>query len=353
MSILQSYGWNDHFNNLYTQLNNQNLEAGRVMAIHGFNYVLITDTGKLDSLLSGTLMNNNEPEAYPKVGDWVLFRRYDAEGIILDVLPRLNELSRKAPGAATARQVLAVNIDAAFIVQGVDRDFNPMRLQRYIQQVQQCGIHPIVLLNKADLVPNPDHYVHAAEELGYGCPVYLASALDKASQEQWAATYLQAGKTYILLGSSGVGKSTLLNAWLGYQLQEERPSSSSTNKGRHTTTARNLVLLPNGSLVIDAPGMREFGMTMEDDAATVSHPLIDELAGQCRFRDCSHQQEPGCAVLAALSNGNLPQTVYRSYLKLLREQYHYQTSAADKKRNDRQFGKISKQAFAHRKKYKY
>jgi ribosome biogenesis GTPase len=353
MSILQSYGWNDHFNNLYTNSNHQHLEAGRVMAILAFKYVLITETGKLDTLLSGALMNNNEPEAYPKVGDWVLFKRYDAEGIILEVLPRMNELSRKAPGAATARQVLAVNIDAAFIVQGVDRDFNPMRLQRYIQQVQQCGIQPIVLLNKADLVPDPQEFVRAVEELGYGCPVYLASALDKASQEQWAATYLQPGKTYILLGSSGVGKSTLLNAWLGYQLQQEGATSTSNSKGKHTTTARNLMLLSNGSLVIDAPGMREFGMTLEDDAATVSHPLIDELADQCRFRDCSHQQEPGCAVIAAVGNGNLPQAVYRSYLKLLREQYHYQASAADKKRNERQFGKISKQVFAHRKKYKY
>lgn len=353
MSILQSYGWNDHFENQYTPFKHQGLEAGRVMAIQGFKHLLITGTGKLEALLAGALMNSKEPEAYPKVGDWVLFKRYETEGIILDVLPRLNELSRKSPGAATTRQVLAVNIDAAFIVQGVDHDFNPMRLQRYLQQVQQCGIAPIVVLNKADLVSNPGHYLSTVEELGYKCPVYLASALDKGDQAQWAAACLQPGKTYILLGSSGVGKSTLLNAWLGYHLQQEGAISTANSKGRHTTTTRNLVLLPNGSLVIDAPGMREFGMTLEDDATTVSHPRIDELSGQCRFSDCTHLHEPGCAVLAAVNNGQLPQQVYRSYVKLLREQQHYQTSAADKKRIERHFGKISKQVFAHRKNRKY
>lgn len=331
----------------------QDLEPARVLSIQGFKHLLITATGHIDAQISGALLSTREPEALPKAGDWVLVKRYDEEGIIIDTLPRINELSRKAPGTHSTRQVLAANIDAAFIVQGLDRDYNLMRLQRYLQQIVQCGIQPIVILNKADLVPDPESYRQEVTELGYNCPVILTSALDPTLQDEWAGKYLVPRLTYIMLGSSGVGKSTLLNSLLGYQLQEEGAVSSANNKGKHTTTARQLVLLPNGSMIIDAPGMREFGVTGEVGNESANHPMINELAGQCRFDDCTHQHEPGCAVIAAVQNGTLPELVYRSYLKLLREQYHFQASAADKRRTDRQFGKIAKQVAKHRKNRKY
>lgn len=353
MPTLQSYGWNEHFMRHSEQINSQSLEAARVLSIQGFKHLLITETGNVDAELAGTLLNSREPEAYPKVGDWVLVKRYDEEGIIIDILPRINALSRKAPGTQSTRQVLAANIDAAFIVQGLDRDYNPMRLQRYLQQTVQCNIRPVVILNKADLVPDPETYRQAVLELGYDCPAILTSALNDSQQEAWTRQYLQPRHTYILLGSSGVGKSTLLNSLLGYRLQEEGTTSTSNRKGKHTTTARHLILLPNGSMIIDVPGMREFGVTGESGNEGVHHPLINELASQCRFGDCTHQHEPGCAVTTAVQDGTLHELVYRSYLKLLREQYHFKASEADKRRNEKQFSKVARQIFKHRKDSKY
>ncbi|WP_276483417.1 ribosome small subunit-dependent GTPase A [Paraflavitalea pollutisoli] len=353
MSTLPSYGWNEHFIQSFNAHYTQDLEAARVISIQGFKHILITETGVAEAQLAGALLHSREQEAYPKVGDWVLVKRYEEEGIIIDTLPRINELSRKAPGTNSARQVLAVNIDAALIVQGLDRDFNPMRLQRYLHQIVQCGIRPIVVLNKSDLVHDPETYRQQVLKLGYHCPVVLTSALYPTQQQDWTSQYLLPQHTYILLGSSGVGKSTLLNGLLGYQRMEEGATSTANHKGRHTTTTRQLVQLPNGSLLIDAPGMRELGITEEAGSTGIPHPLIEQLAIRCRFADCSHQHEPGCAVLEAMRQGDLPELVYRSYSKLLREQYHFQASVADKRRNERQFGKMAKQVAKHRKDRKY
>ena len=353
MSSLTQYGWNSHFEHHYTSYTHQGLEAGRVTAINGFHHTITTGSGMSEVMLAGTLVNSKETWELPKVGDWVVFKAYYDQSIIIDVLPRQNELSRKLPGRSSQKQVIAANIDAALILQGLDRDFNLQRLQRYLQQVFQCGIQPIVILNKQDLVEDPEAYRQQVQALGYDCPVLLTSALNHHLGE-WVAQYLQPGKTFALLGSSGVGKSTLFNALSGASIQKEGDVSSFNNKGKHTTTARHLVLLPNGSLLIDSPGMREFGLTIADDEdINFHHPLVEELSAQCRFRDCTHQQEPGCAILAAVENGELPMAVYRNYLKLIREQYHYQASAVEKKRMEQQFGKISKQVNALRKKRKY
>lgn len=354
MTSLSSYGWNTHFENHFISYQTQGLDAGRVTAIEGFKHRLITGGGPVDALLAGALLNGLDNWDLPKVGDWVAFKSYGDEGVITGVLPRQNELSRKTPGRTTEKQVIAANIDFAWIVQGLDRDFNPMRLQRYLLQVTQCGIRPVVVLNKKDLVPDPERYREEVMSLGYECPVILLSAVKEAGLSQWAAEYMLPGLTYALLGSSGVGKSTLLNALLGHDLQEAGAVSDANHKGRHTTVSRNLVLMPSGAMLIDSPGMREFGVTLEaGDAGIQHHPLLGTLASECRFDDCSHQHEPGCAVVNAVRSGDLPRGVYESFLKLGREQAHYQSDAMERKRTERQFGKMARQVVEYRKKRKY
>lgn len=354
MTSLISYGWNTHFEQTFHTYHAQGFEAGRVSSIEGFRHMLITAGGQTEALLSGALLNGLDNWELPKVGDWVAFKAYDNEGIIVSVLPRINELSRKLPGRSTEKQVIATNIDVAFIVQGLDRDFNLMRLQRYIVQIMQCQIRPVVLLNKQDLVPDPESYRRQVVDLGYECPVLLLSATGHDGLDSWAAGHLLPGETYVLIGSSGVGKSTLVNALLGYRLQDEGAVSGANQKGKHTTVSRNLVVLPSGAMLIDSPGMREFGVTLEsDDQGMAYHPMLASLAGECKFPDCTHQHEPGCAVVAAVSGGDLPREVYDSYLKISREQAHYQTDAVERKRVERQHGKVARQAFEYRKQRKY
>lgn len=354
MTSLTSYGWNTHFEQHFHSYQAQGLEAGRITAIEGFLHKLVTANGHVDATLSGALMNGADNWDLPKVGDWVAVKAYDNEGIIISVLKRINELSRKLPGRTTEKQVIATNIDTAFIVQGLDRDFNPMRLQRYIVQIMQCNIRPVVLLNKQDLVADPESYRQEVLALGYDCPVLLLSATGQEGLPEWAAEHMLQGKTYVLIGSSGVGKSTLVNALLGYHLQEEGAVSSFNHKGKHTTVSRNLVVLPSGAMLIDSPGMREFGVTLDaDDQGMHYHPLLAALSAECRFHDCTHQHEPGCAVVAAVREGGLPREVYESYLKISREQAHYQTDSLERKRVERQFGKMAKQVVQYRKQRKY
>jgi ribosome biogenesis GTPase len=354
MKSIVDYGWNNNFEEYYNKLKNNDFEIGRVVSIKGFINTLITNEGELESELSGKLLYGEEIESLPKVGDWVLFIRYDTIGYIIEVLPRINELSRKSPGTKTEKQILAANIDYALIVQGLDRDFNIMRLERYLVQIMACNIKPIIILNKADLIDDPDQYRQEVAKSGRECPVYFCSTFNQTGIAELQNTVLEANKTYILVGSSGVGKSSLLNSLMDNNQRITGTLSDSTGKGKHITTTRDLFQLPNGSLMIDTPGMREFGIAFENgQQAKGLFPLIGKLSVDCKYADCQHLGEEGCAVLEAYNTGKLEPEVYESYLKLIKEQQHFEIRIEDKKRLGKQFGKMIREVREHRKKYKF
>lgn len=355
MNILEQYGWNDFFNNLHIQNKSKNdFHIGRIISVHGFKYHLITAAGEIQAELSGKLMYGTEPELLPRLGDWVYYIDYGSQGYIVDAFPRHNALSRRYPGNPTERQIMAANIDYALIVQGLDRDFNLMRLDRYIVQITACGIEPVVVLNKEDLITDRETYIKEISRLGRICPVFFCSVTQQSGLDDLYKNVLKPMKTHILIGSSGVGKSSLINALMEQINLKTGSLSEATNKGQHTTTTRDLFQLKNGSLVIDTPGMREFGIALEDDITSSGlFPAIDVLSGNCRYADCLHVNESGCAVIEAFEQGTLDSKVYSSYLKLMKEQRHFEVKIEDKKRLGKQFGKMIKEAKAYRNKYKY
>lgn len=351
MILLQHYGWNTfHQKNINTV---QDQAIGRVITIKGLKYHLITENGELEAELSGKLLYGADTEHLPKVGDWVRFLDYGQIGYITDVLPRMNVLSRKNPGNKTEKQIMGANIDYAIIVQGLDRDFNIMRLERYITQIVSCEITPIVVLNKADLVEDLNSYRDEVMKLKRECMVFFCSTYTGYGIGELKDSF-EKQKTYMLIGSSGVGKSSLMNILMSENIQPIGTTSESNHKGKHTTTTRDLFLLPNGSLFIDTPGMREFGLTADEGSSSSAlFPAIDQHAQRCRFSDCKHVNEVGCAVVQALEKGELEHHVYESYVKLVKEQKRFEIKAQDKKRLGKQFAKMTKEAKDHRKKYKY
>jgi len=354
MTLLTEYGWNDFHQYNYINTNSdKELAVGRVLSIKGFKYFIVTENGEMEAELSGKLMYGTANEELPKVGDWVLYKAYDLLAYLIDVLLRANELSRKTPGKQNSRQVLATNVDYVFIVQGLDENFNLMRLERYLVQLANCSISPVVVLNKADLVADPEEFINEVRRLKHDCPVYLCSTLTGLGLDKLRSEVLEKFKTYILIGSSGVGKSSLLNALMSAETQRTEATSESNSKGRHTTTTRDLFVLPNGSLLIDTPGMREFGLTSDEGhSSDTLFPALQEFVSRCRFGDCKHLSEMGCGVLEALQTGELDADVYESYIKLMKEQRRFEIKAEDKKRLGKQSGKMTKEAKAHRKKYK-
>lgn len=354
MNTTEKFGWNEILQKKYNPFIHPEFEIGRVISIKGFKNILITNSGETEAELSGKLLYGTDTESLPKVGDWVMFIRYDSIGYIVDVLPRTNDLHRKHPGTKAEKQVLAANIDGALIVQGLDQNFNIMRLERYLVQVTACDIPSIVILNKSDLTNDTEFYQKEVEKLNRDTKVYFCSTYNNTGISELINHVLKSGKTYILIGSSGVGKSSLLNALMGNTERETGHTSVSTGKGRHITTTRDLFLLPNGSLIIDTPGMREFGMAFHEDECTGNlFPAIEKLSINCRFADCKHIEEEGCAVIEAYNNGSLEAEVYQSYMKLIKEQKHFEVSVTDKKRLGKQFGKMVREANNYRKKYKF
>ena len=321
---LDELGWNDFFASAFAPYAEQRLVPARVGAQKGLTQV---STGELETYadLAGKLrheLKGGGGGGHPAVGDWVALRPSTGDGraVIHAILPRKSKFSRKSPGQRTEEQVVAANVDTIFLVSGLDGDFNPRRIERYLTAAWDSGAQPVVVLNKLDRCDDPETCLLEAQSIAMGVPVHRVSALTGANVEELSA-YLGLGQTVGLLGSSGVGKSTLTNRLLGREAQRTAEVREGDDRGRHTTTHRELFLAPTGGLLIDTPGLREIQLWEGDQGGGIegAFPDVEALAEGCRFDDCRHQGEPDCAVAAAAESGNLPAERLESYRKLQRE----------------------------------
>ena len=352
MNILIQYGWTYVQDQYYKHYPAPGTLPGRIVSIKGFKFHLVTENGEKEAELSGKILFGAEDGSLPVVGDWVLFLDY-ATGYIVDIFPRTSSLVRRDPGTTSGTQLLAANIEVALIVQGLDRDFNPRRIERYVVQVTACNIRPVVILSKSDLIPNAEDYVTEIEALQRDCSIYVCSTLTGAGVDAIRSEVLKSGVTSILVGSSGAGKSSLLNALVYMDLQKTGAVSSFNQKGKHTTSTRDLFILGNGSLIIDSPGMREFGLTSTDTLSSAElFPALEAFAAACKYSDCTHITETSCGVREALKRGALSEEVYNNYVKLLKEQQHFERSAAEKKRTGKKGAKMVREAKDFKRRFK-
>jgi ribosome biogenesis GTPase len=315
---LETYGWTPFFAEHFSPYALQGLVAGRICRDHQHLYRVYTEQGEAVATVAGRVRYRaSGARESPVVGDWVALRLLPRErrAVIQAVLPRLSTFSRKVAASVTEEQVVAANIDTIFLTQGLDDDFNLRRIERYLLLAWESGARPIVILNKADLCDQVADLVRQVEEIAPGVPVHATSARFQQGFDE-LSTYLVRGRTVALLGSSGVGKSTLINRLLGRDLLRTREVRSEHSRGRHTTTHRELVMLPSGALVIDTPGLRELQLWEVAGALESAFPDIEALAVDCHFRDCRHEGEPRCAVRQAVADGALPSERLDSYLKL-------------------------------------
>jgi ribosome biogenesis GTPase / thiamine phosphate phosphatase len=312
LPALDELGWDDAWSSAFEQLQEENLTAARVAAQHRGAYAVWTAAGELRARAAGRLYYAHEVGApIPAVGDWVGVQ----DTTITSILPRRSAFIRKRAGFGSDEQVLAANVDTAFLLAGLDDDFSLRRLERYITTAWDSGAAPVVVLTKADLCDDVADAMLQVESVAIGVPVYPISNVTGVGIDE-LASHLLPGQTAVLLGSSGVGKSTLLNRLAGSELMRTAEIAAD-GTGRHTTTHRELVRLPGGALVIDTPGLRE--LQFWDGDVSAAFEDIEALAAECRFRDCAHAHEPGCAVLGAVDDGTLALDRLRSWRKFQRE----------------------------------
>ena len=352
---LEELGYDSELEKYRKELNLDSFEIGRVISEHKDRYVVKTKNTEYDAELIGNLRFTAESKHdLPAIGDWVAISEFDEnKALIHSVYPRHSILERKAVGKLSERQIIATNIDFALIVQSVNRDFNINRLERYLTICYSSKIEPMVVLSKIDLIETSE-LEHILEKINKRIKDVSIIAISNQSQIglDKIKSKLKKGKTYCLLGSSGVGKSTLINHLAGKELMITGGISESIDRGKHITTHRELIVTENG-ILIDNPGMREVGIADSTSGLEKTFESIVELSKECKFSDCTHTTEIDCAVLEAVSQGEIDTDSYENYLKMEKEKEHFESTVAEKRKKDKDFGKMIKDFKKARKSNKY
>ena len=353
---LSQLGFDQWFQNTFIEFARQGFSAARVARVDRERYPVRNGFGEVQAEATGRLVFSAESaEDLPCVGDWVLVQYHnDGElAIIHEVLPRKTLLRRKSAGTKIEVQMIAANIDTAFIVQSCDNNFNLRRMERYLVMVREGRVEPVILLSKSDLISPEELDVKISQIRDSQIDArIIAISNQTADGLQSLKPALEPSKTYCLLGSSGVGKTTLINTLLGREEYDTQPVREKDDRGRHTTTRRELAILDNGALLIDTPGMREMGLIMAGETIERNFADIHDLAQNCRFSDCTHTVEAGCAVLEAVRTGHASEERYQSYRKLIKESEFNEMSYYERRQKDKKFGKMVKTAKEQLKKRK-
>lgn len=341
----EALGYNKKFEQYRLENHLGDLEMGRVIAEHKERYIVRTCIHEIESEITGKLrFTAKSREDFPAVGDWVALSVYDQDfAVIHHIFPRFSVIKRQAAGKSGEVQIIAANVDYAFIIMSVNRDFSINRLERYLAICNTSGISPVIVLNKTDLLNQ-----HQVDELTVkvkariqNFPVIALSNETRAGYEH-LQTFINKGKTYCLLGSSGVGKSTLLNNLCGRDFMKTDSISQSINRGKHITSHRELFVLENGGMIIDNPGMREVGIADSTSGLEITFNKITGLAETCRFKNCTHTHETGCTVIEAVQQGNIDEAGYLNYLKLEKEKAHFESTVEERREKEKNLSKIIK-----------
>ncbi|MCM3218520.1 ribosome small subunit-dependent GTPase A [Bacillus cereus] len=317
-NILESFGWDSFFEEQVTE---KNYEVGRILLEHKHIYRIICNDGEYMAELSGKFRHEAVTKGdYPAVGDWVYIKKIEDEkkAIIHRIFQRRSSFSRQEAGTRTEEQIIAANVDYLFLVNALNHDFNVRRMERYLLLAYESGAMPVIVLTKSSICNDIEQKIVETEAIAIGVPIFVVDSLEHTGIDS-LKQFVSSGKTIALVGSSGVGKSTLLNALIGIEVAKTGDIREEDSRGRHTTTHRELFQLPSGALVIDTPGMRELQLWEGSEAIQTTFSDIEELATTCRFRDCKHENEPGCAVYSAIENGLITIDRLKSYKKLQRE----------------------------------